>query len=491
LNLTLDKNIRISFKQIALYLAIGGITLYLGFFLKNGIGILSFWIFLIFLFFSKNKDNLLLFIIFWLFLYNYYVGQGWITNNLVLKYLIRGQLYVLITFLFLFSKSWIKNGLSKKLLKWAIILTIIILLSNLFHLNFQLSFINRIYFILLFILILNLPQKRYFETRLFNLIIALGILEVIVSFLQVNQVIAPPQRIAESHTQIYLWVAALDDVASGTFGAMQSNVTSWFETVLFLVFFGLGVYKKKIAFIVLSFIFIMQYVTVDSKTALGVTALSFLYLLYRLKIFNFLNKKNIKYIILISIFLIIAKSFIAYYYTSQNAIGTEKTKNYVEGSVGLVFNYIPDWGKIAGFRNITKDYIKNYPSYFLIGYGIGNFTYNTNSGRIEDMDIPIMQLNNITRSRSSLISAYGNLGIPGLFMVLWLFVIFYKDIKKQKFYTVFGASFKQAGIAVLFGSIIFMFLYGGHHYNDLAFQMFIILYALVKRVEVQHVKTPL
>jgi hypothetical protein len=99
------------------------------------------------------------------------------------------------------------------------------------------------------------------------------------------------------------------------------------------------------------------------------------------------------------------------------------------------------------------------------------------------MDAPFMQLNNITRSRSSFIKMYGTFGIPGLFFLLWLINFFWSDIKTRHFYTSLGRSFKNSGRAILFGSTIFMFLYGGHTYKDLAFEAFLILYAVVLRIE--------
>lgn len=481
--INIDKNIYISLNKVLIYLALCGITLFLGYFLKSGIGIISFSIFLFLLLFSKEKGNLILFLIFWLYIYNFFIGQGLVSNEIISKYFIKGQFYVIITFLVFAKKNWFSIGFNKKLFKWTIIFLLVILLSDILHFEFKINFINQVYFIFIFFLILYLPKNKFFESNLLNLIVAIGLLEVIVSFLQVNQIIAPPTKIMGTGSDAFFWEAGLDDVASGTFGAAVSNVTSWLETVLFLTFFCHGVYKKKIIIIIFSFIFTLQYTYVDSKTALGVSALALTYLLYRLKIFNFLKGRNIIYVILIISFIFVAKSLITSYYNTNFKAGSSSAKNNVTNSVGIVFSNIQDWGKIAGFKNITEDYLNKNPLFLLIGYGRDNFSYFNNYGRIEAMDIPIMQLNNIMRSRSSFISAYGKLGIPGLLILIWLFFILFKSLKKQKFNTPFGNSFKQAGNAILFGSLIFMFLYGGHTYNDLAFLMFFILYALTLRIE--------
>ena len=486
--INIDKNIYISLNKVFLYLILYGITLSLGYFLKSGIGIVAFFIF-IFLLFSKDKDSLILFIIFWLYVYNFFIGQGWVSNELISKYLIKGELYVIIAFFVLVRKSWFRSNFNKKLFNWAIIFLLIILLSDVLHFNFNLNFINQIYFIFVFFLILYLPKKKSFENNLFNLIIAIGLLEVIVSFLQVSQMIAPPIKIIESYTYSYLSEVSLLDAASGTFGAEVSNVTSWFETILFLTFFSFGVYKKNLIIVYFSFIFMLQYATIDSKTAIGVSALTFIFLLYQLKIFNVFKIKNLIYVIFIISFIFVSKSLMTSYYENMSRKGIHGPVAMVSNSVDIVFTNWQDWGKIAGFKNITEDYMKKNPLFLLIGYGRENFNYFNNSGRIEDMDTPIMQLNNITRSRSSFISAYGTLGIPGLFMLIWLFVILFKSLRKQNFNTVLGNSFKQSGNAILFGSMIFMFLYGGHTYNDLAFLLFFILYALVLRIENNYSKS--
>jgi len=160
-----------------------------------------------------------------------------VPNELISKYLIKGQFYTIITFIIFAKKRWFRDGFNKKLLKWAIFFLLIILLSDTIHFDLNPNFINHVYYIFLFFLILYLPKNKSFESNLLSLIIAIGLLQVIVSFLQVNQIIAPPRKIMEASTYFYQWEASLFDAASGTIGAAASNVTSWMETILFLTFF--------------------------------------------------------------------------------------------------------------------------------------------------------------------------------------------------------------------------------------------------------------
>lgn len=473
----------ISYPSIVFYVILFGMILGVGAVLKNAIGILSFTIFIYLLLLNK-KDELILFLILWLYLYSFFVGQGWITNNLVAKYFIKGQLYVLIAFLFYFKEKWIQFELNKKLVIWASLFLSIAIVSDISHSTLNPNFVNEVYFIGLFLLILNIPHGKYFEKKVINLLIAMAILQVIISFLQVNQYISPPIKEMNTITgQKFLWVAGLDDVASGTFGAVASNVTSWFETIMMLIFFSYGILQRKIGIAILALLFLLQYTTVDSKTALGVTIIVVFFLLKKLKLLNFIRLKNFIVLLFIVIFTIIISMQLEDYYNKSFGQEIDRPLSLITKSSAIVWSNVLQWGKFAGFINISKDFIKYNPTNFLTGYGRDNFNIDDNSGRIESMDSPIMKLNNITRSRSSLIGIYGKLGLPGLMMLLILFKILWKDIKSRKYRTLFGKSFLYSGQSFLFGSLLFMFLYGGHTYRDQAFMTFFILYALTLRIE--------
>ncbi len=483
-SIRLNKNIFINLKQILLNIIMFGGILFLGKFLKDGIGILSFIIF-IWLMINQKRHLIVYFLIIWLYLNNYYIGQMYITRTNLYNILFNGKLYTLIFFVSVYKSNWLHDKFNKKLIYWSLGFVVFALISNILHLKFKIGFLNQANVILMFLIILNLKGSSAFNQKILTLLISLGFLEVIISYLQVFQILpAPMKNMSEIAGQYYLHIAGLDDVASGTFGANASNVTSWFETVLFLFFFSVGLFKKNFFFVLLSFVFLTQYGSVDSKTALGVTGLSFLVLLRLLQKSNMLKFKNIINILLFLVFAVIMVNIIKNYYETNFRKGTTGVDVQLSESFNVIINNIGDWGKIAGFKYISEDWLQSGNSInFLIGYGKGNFEYYNNSGRIESMDTPFMQLNNITRSRSAFIKIFGTFGVPGLFFLLWLFIILWKDIRKRKFNNILGMSFKTSGTAILFGSFVFMFLYGGHSYKDLAFQAFLILYAIVLRVE--------
>lgn len=482
----IENNLFFSYKKVVFIFLVGIVCLFMGKFLGDSIGVVSLLVF--FLLLLRNKrDFLVLFLIFWVFLYEFYIGQGWVNNEIVSKYMIKGQFYIIITFFVFFERRWVDSRIEKKLFLWSMFFLLVVVFSDFMTLGLKPNFINQVFFVYLFLLVINLPKKRDFNTRLLNLIVAIGLLEVVICFLQVKQIIPPGSKIMPTRTASFLWEPGLDDVASGTFGVGISNVTSWFETMLFIFCFSFGVYKKKVTIIIFSFVFLLQYVTIDSKTALGVTAFAFMYLLYKLRIFNFLKFRNIVYVVMVFLAFVVMKGLIGSYYDSflgnRHESGSEYIERYVSKSVDVIFENIEDWGKIAGFEYITKDYLKKDASMLITGYGRANFTYDTNGGRILDMDTSVMQLNNITRSFSSFISIYGSIGLLGLVLVLWLFWFLFTTIKNQIFTTDLGNSFQAAGLAILVGSFVFMFLYNALKYNDLAFLLFYIVFALVIRVE--------
>jgi hypothetical protein len=356
-------------------------------------------------------------------------------------------------------------------------------------LDFNLNAFNQLNFIFVFFLVYFLSGRSIFSKELINFLIALGILQVIVSYLQVNQIIPPASKdMSIIEGQSFIWVAGLDDVASGTFGAAASNVTSWFCTILFLFLFALGNITKKKWLMFLGILIVLQHGSVDSKTISALSIISFFYLLQKLKVYNVFNKKNVMYLVLVLFSGIILSLLLKTYYLKLYKEGVGEPKKLITDTAYIVYENFWNWGKFAGFKNITVDHLNNNPYQILFGYGRENYNYSDNMSRIESMDTPIMQLNNITRSRSAFIDIYAKLGLFALLLILYLFKILFMDINKRHYLTPLGLAFKYSASAMLIGSLILMFLYGGHTYNDPAFMTFFILYALVLRTENEYKK---
>jgi hypothetical protein len=478
----------LSYKHILKYIVLFSGFLFLGAMSRNYIGIISFLLFLVLLVTNKF-EKLLLFIIALIYLSPFFIGQGWITNNIVEKYIIKGQIYIIITFIVLNKNYWFSYNPHRSLAKWGLYFLILIVISDVLHFSLQVNAINQIYFILLFFLVYFIPKSHEFYRQLLNFLVAIGLLQVIISFLQVNQIIPPATKVMSiTEGQSFMWVAGLDDVASGTFGAAASNVTTWFATLIFMFLFSLGYVTKKKSLIVLSLLLALQHGSVESKIVSVLSVISFLYLLQKLKVFNIFNRKNITYLFIIFIFSFAISIIIESYYKNLYKEGIVKPIDLMSNTTLMVYDNFWDWGKFAGFKNITFDHLRNNPIQILIGYGRDNYNYSDNMGRIEAMDTPIMQLNNITRSRSTFIDVYAKLGLPSLLLILFLFMLLFRDINSRYYLTRVGQSFKYSSSAILIGSFILMFIYAGHTYNDPAFMTFFILYALVLRTENEYKK---
>jgi hypothetical protein len=461
-----------------------GSFLSIGLIAGNLIGYIAVLLFFILLI-TNRTDALLLFIISLIYIGRFYVGQGWVTNIIVEKYLLKGHIYVVIPFVIFAKNYWFKKYIERRYIKWAITFLLIVLILDLLHFSFNANIINMITFILLFFLILNMPKSNKFDTYLINLLIAVGVLQVIISYLQVNQFISPPRlEMTIDGSESFLWVAGLDDAASGTFGAVQSNVTTWFSIILFLFFFSVGFTARNRSIIILSFIFPLQVASVDSKTVTIIGILSFIYLLKRLRVYNILRVKNILYVFLIFSFSLVFTKLVTIYYKNLTK-GISEPAFYIEKTIDLIYYNFWDWGKFAGFINITRDHLDHNPVNIFIGYGRDKYDAN----RIIALDKPLMKANKITRSSSAFIKIYGELGLVGLFLIIYLYILLKNGLKKIRYRTNIGLAFQKSGLSILLGSFLIMFLYIGHNFGDQAFFTFFILHALVLRKERDFIKS--
>jgi hypothetical protein len=466
------------------YLVLLGIVLVVSSVIKDGIGVLSMLIFII-LYFRGDRDNMVLFIIGWLYVSKYFVAQGLISNQNVFNLLFSGKLYVLITVTIYSKKRWLHHKESKKLIQWALLFLLIVFSSDLYHGSVGINMVNEALFIFVYLLVLHLPRKENFSNNLMSLLISIGILQLIVSFLQTNQYISPPSLYSMSGQ--LLRTANLDDAASGTFGAYNSNSTSFFATVLFFSIISYGIMMKNRIAIIFSFSFLLHYSMIDSKTALAVSTIGFLMLLIKHRVFNIFRGRNVILITFVIVFALSINSLMKKYYNEVLTDGYTNTKVQIYDTYNTAIYNIGTWGKLAGFVNISTDWSDTDILQYIFGYGRDNFSYSNNGGRIEAMDDPIMRMNNITRSRSSLISIYGWYGIPGIIALLYLyiFVLFPRGEVGTS-----SKLLRSGNIAIqvsAYSSLIFMFLYAGISHKDLSFMLIFILMAYVARISPQSI----
>jgi hypothetical protein len=289
----------------------------------------------------------------------------------------------------------------------------------------------------------GMNQNQY--AKILNLFIAVAIIQTAVSFLQVSELIAPPSKMMVDDNGVqFEWTAGLDDVASGTFGAGASHITSWYAAFISLFMLIMWSLTKNIKYLVFMAITFLQFATVDSKTIMGVTILMIGYMLY------YLFKEKVRFKIsiarFVSFLLILSigvfgfyKAWNTYYNYYGEKTGGSRTdvnsvyKNEAEESIILILANIGDWGKIKGYQNILEDFFQNDPIQLVWGYGLKGYEYSTKMGYIESLDTPLMKLNNLTRSRSGLIRQFATSGLLG-FILFTTAIFLWQKICKPKIF---------------------------------------------------------
>ncbi|MCK5134016.1 MAG: hypothetical protein KAR40_17940 [Candidatus Sabulitectum sp.] len=435
-----------------------------------------------FLFFivSKSNSNYILFLIFWLYISNFYGGQGWITNSAVAK-LINARYYIFFVFIVYFNKLSTRNSFDNNMLIWTVIYLILIIFRDIVvsH-TFGLGILIIPYYVYVYYII-QLPSNTAFNNNLFNLLIAIGILQLIVSVMQVNGIIPPPIATPSGlYAGFALVKSGIDDAAVGTMGSIASNQTSWLGTILFLFLGTIGFLKNSNRISMFSLLFLVQYSTVDSKTLLGTTIVAFVLLLIKLNIFNILFSRRVFTLLLILAFGLLMHNRINAYYMQFNTVGVEAPKENIFSSVQNIISNFNEWGKIKGFATLYNDFISQSGLTLLIGDNISIFDANSS---VLLADVSIMSSNNLTNSISAWISLFARGGLLGLGLIIWFYYLLFSALRKRKYFSTIGYCFSKSGQIMLVSSILTMFIYYGVTFGDLPFTLIIMLFALVVRIE--------
>jgi hypothetical protein len=432
----------LEYKTVLRYVLLIAFVLLGGVILKDGIAIL-FALIIIYFSATKNLYRAIEFFFLWFFISNFFIGQGYITNEFLINYIAKPSFLLFLIFLFSFNKIPKQLLSAKYIIYWLAFLSITLFSSvTQGQSPFVIITISSFFMLYLLLQAKGIHENQY--NNLLNLFVAVAIIQTIVSFLQVTQILSPPSRMMENGTGgQFLMTAGLDDVASGTFGAGASHLTSWYASLISLFLLIIWTITKKGKYIVLMVISFLQFATVDSKTIMVVTVLMLAYFIFFLlkerTLFRLSIRKFIFFIIIISIFsLFFIKEWNAYYQYYGVKTGGSRTSlsavygNEVENSKNLMLENIGDWGKIRGFQYVFEDF-SNKPMQIIWGYGIQGYTYNGKMTKIENKDTPIMKLNNFTNSRSGLIKQFAVSGLFGLLLFAISIVMWYRyNITKNK-----------------------------------------------------------
>jgi hypothetical protein len=364
----------------------------------------------------------------WFFTQGFYVGQNFIHNSVISNYISKPSFILFIIFLFFLIK--IPKTILKKLflISWLVFI-FIALESSLYNHQMPFVIITVSAFFFLYLLLTSSEITRIQYQKLLNLFVSVAILQTFVSLLQVLQILPPASKLMnDGFGGIELWKAALDDAASGTFGADSSHLVSWYVAMISLFAILVWVLTRRSKYIVVVIISLAQFATVDSKTVMVVMAVMMLYLLcylYKNRFSFILTVSNFFKIISIAAFLAFGLliAWNIYYENTNSKYGNGERgdiqavyKNEVSVSFNAITEHWTEWGKIQGFRYVFDDFL-NDPIQIIGGYGLQGYDYNGKMKYIESQDTPIMQSDDSTRSRSGMIGLFASTGLVGICLI--------------------------------------------------------------------------
>ncbi|WKK66463.1 hypothetical protein [Lutimonas zeaxanthinifaciens] len=431
----------LSYIAIAKYLIVFTIILMAGTVLKDIVAIL-FVSFIILFGVTKNLYKALELFLIWFFIYNFYLGQSFLSIGIISKYIAKPPFLLFVIFIFFYTRIPLKVLKSHYLKTWIFFL-FITLLSAILHSQSPFVVISLSSIFLLYLLLMSNSLSIHQYQNILNLFVAAAILQTMVSLLQISELIPPPSKMMDDGSGgQFEWLAGLDDAASGTFGPGASHMASWYGALISLFLLITWSITKNKSYLIFAAIAFLQFATTDSKTIMGVTILMFSYLfLYLYKKKNLFKLNIQRYFVFILIIGLggmgFFKAWNTYYEYFGAKTGGSRTnlsavyENEARESQDLIITNISDWGKIRGFTYVTEDFIATDPKQLIWGYGIQGYKFNGKMGYIENKDTPLMQLNNLTKSRSGLIKQFAISGFLGFILLITSIIQWYRLNNKK------------------------------------------------------------
>jgi len=314
----------------------------------------------------------------------------------------------------------------------------------------------------------NFEKKDYIN--LLQLIFAIAIIQNLVSYMQYTGMISPPRATFVSQAVSTAWVAGLNDSQCGTFGAVASNYVSWLLSLMSIFTIGYGLLRDKLIYLLFGLALLFQYAISESKTCLGTTVMLFVLAFYRM--IKYKQKYNINLSLLIRtlvIIFVIAQIFIFSwdkYYDTLKKSNVPKPAKIVTQSLDLVKDHPLEWGKITGYGLVGKMQYDEYPLKVLFGFGVGEYEWGNREYFVIARDVSAMSFNNFTNARSSLIHYFAEMGIAGMVLLIYLYVVIWQYFKNTEFKTTLGKTMKIIYAPFILSSFVLGFIYQGLQFNN-------------------------
>lgn len=369
--------------------------------------------------------------IIWASLYNFFVGQGLLQYQLIEKYISKPSFLLFIIFITFFThihKS-VKN--SKFFFIW-IILIIVTLIGYLYRQQTPFPIITLSSAFMGYSICRNYHFSKVQFYKLFNLFVAISLTQLIVSILQLVNIIPPTKYLQrDGMGNQFLWEAGLDDLARGTFFVNASLFVCFVSILLLFIW----VITKKRRYFYIAILSLVQISLADNKLFLGVMVVMlfwfFLYVMKELKKLRITFRRimSIVLIMLTIIFSVFKLMDVYYKYQSVRGGAVNRTdfiavffnaKGSVFETVKYAFEDIKYWGKIKGYSYVIQDLANAGFIELISGFGLNN----DRMFYIESKDIQFIQQNNFLNSRSGLIYMLNQIGLCG-FILLIISIIFW------------------------------------------------------------------
>lgn len=484
----------IDYKFIGKWLIIITTYFLLGHAMKNYLG---YFTIVIFLFFYTQKlythQIYLLFI--WFFIYEYFIGVG-LLHSSGPDVSSATTFFALFT-IFINSKRLgesLNNKHIRSLLYLHFLLFLCLLISFIINNYKPLRLIRFFDYFLIFISILSTNFKLRDYGNMVNLLFAIGIFQIPVTFAQYYRLVpAPTVNPVTNRLGSSLHETGLDDIACGTFGAISSPDLSLFLSLLALILFIYGLKMRKLIYYVMSVFLLLQYTIVDSKTVLFVfIIIAFLTILltpsYR---YYLLKTISFKTIIIVSIIIVgFYFSIINFYekgYSESRGSELNNVTNVSKKSFQLVTKYFWEWGKIQGFKYVRELQNKEGGNLnTLFGMGIGEYSLEQRQSVSMKTNYNFLIngfFNNFVKGESTLIVLFATIGIIGLILVFLIYIRLYKLFAHNTLNDHFTSSIYLIGRSFIIGCLLYSFLHFAFNLNGKSITLFWIFIAITHKMQ--------
>jgi hypothetical protein len=255
----------LNIKHILYYILTITILLLLGFLIEEGIAILFFMTILYYLLSKKIFQSIETFFI-WYFISNFFIGQGYITNEIIIKYIAKPSFLLFIVFIFFINRIP-RQFLNTRFILFWFLYILSTLLSSIYNDQSVFVIITSSTIIMSYLIIQSKGLNKNDLYKFLNLFVAVAVVQTVVSFLQVTEILNAPVKIMQDGDRgDFLWQAGLDDASSGMFGAVAGHVASWYAALVSFFLFIMWIFLRKNSYLIIMIISFLQFATLDSKT---------------------------------------------------------------------------------------------------------------------------------------------------------------------------------------------------------------------------------